>query len=361
MKKVIVGLSGGVDSAVSCLLLKQAGYDVHAVFMQNWDSYTNNEMYDNKRDKCDAQYDWEDAQSIAAKIGISIERIDFIKEYWDYVFKYFIDEYKKGKTPNPDVLCNKYIKFGFFLDYANKIGCDYFATGHYAKIKNNGDEVLLARCKDEDKDQTYFLCSLNQDQLKKVIFPLSDLTKNEVRNIAKMNNLDIWDKKDSTGICFIGERNFRKFMENYIPNKVGDIVDIETNEKLGKHVGSMYYTIGQNNNLNLGGMDQKYYVCKKDSINNILYVCKEASKEKFLNSHYCIVKEFNWIIEPKSCDNLFVRFRHRQKLISCNIEINNNSVKINYPDGCLSVAEGQFAVLYDNDICLGGGPIDFKG
>ena len=357
-KKIVIGLSGGVDSAVACFLLKKQGYDVHAIFMQNWDSFVNNENYDNKKDKCDAQYEWEDAQKIAQHIGVSIEKIDFIEEYWNFVFKYFIDEYKKGRTPNPDILCNKYIKFGFFLSYANKIGYEHIATGHYAKKEIDGKNVLLKKCKDTSKDQTYFLCSLSQEQLSRVVFPLADLTKDEVRKIAKENNIPVWNKKDSTGICFIGERNFKQFMENYIPNMPGDIIDIDNNKIVGKHYGSMYYTIGQNNNLNLGGMKEKYYVCKKNVNQNILYVCKESTRHNHLLSHTCVVNEFNWIYKPTNLNNLCVRFRHRQELIKCNVEIINNSVKIKYPNGSIAVAEGQYAVLYKNDICLGGGAVD---
>ncbi len=360
MKKVVVALSGGVDSAIACYLLKQTGYEVEAIFMQNWDSFVNNENYDNKKEKCDSQYEWEDAKKIAEQLDVKITKVDFIKEYWDYVFKYFLNEYKKGRTPNPDVLCNKYIKFGFFLDYCiNKCNCDYIATGHYAKVEHLDGYSLLKKCKDDSKDQTYFLCSLNQQQLKKTLFPLENITKQEVRKLAQQLKFDIWNKKDSTGICFIGERKFKEFLENYIPNQKGKIVEIETSNQIGEHSGTMYYTIGQNSGLGLGGKKHKYFVCKKDVANNILYVCKEENKNKYLLSHDVFVENFNWIILPRNPNNLKVRFRHRQKLINCKIEIlNNNEVHINCDNGCESITAGQYAVLYEDDICLGGGVIN---
>ncbi len=360
MKKVVIGLSGGVDSAVSCLLLKQQGYDVQAVFMQNWDSYVNNEKNLNEQDKCEYQYDYEDAVKVANHIGVKIDKIDFINEYWNDVFLNFIDEYKKGRTPNPDILCNQYIKFGAFLNCVKeKYNCDFVAMGHYANVKHENNINYLLKAKDENKDQTYFLCNLNQEQLKHALFPIGNYTKIEVREIAKKYNLPVWNKKDSTGICFIGKRNFRNFLQNYIKKEPGDIVDIVKNEKIGVHDGISFYTIGQNNNLKLGGMQSKYFVCKKDNDKNIIYVVDEKNKNKFLESYKCICNNFNWIINPLNLNNLQVRFRHRQKLINCNVNITkDNKVIINYPSGSLAVTEGQSAVLYDGEICLGGGVID---
>lgn len=360
MKKVIVGLSGGVDSAVSCLLLKQQGYDVHAIFMQNWDSYVNNEKISNDRDKCEYQYDYDDAKKVAEHIGVPIEKVDFIDEYWNDVFKNFVDEYKIGRTPNPDILCNQYIKFGAFLNYVlKKYDCDYIAMGHYANVlhENNNHSLLMA--KDQNKDQTYFLCNLTQDQLKYALFPIGNLTKNEVREIAKKNNIPVWNKKDSTGICFIGKRNFKDFLSNYILCERGDIVDIITNKKVGTHDGVSFYTIGQNNNLSLGGMKSKYYVCKKDIKKNIVYVVDEKNTGTYLNSKKCTCKTFNWIEKPIDKNNLFVRFRHRQELVNCSVEINNDgSVNIIYPSGVRAVTDGQSAVLYEKNKCLGGGVVD---
>ncbi len=363
MKKVIVGLSGGVDSAVSCLLLKQAGYEVEAVFMQNWDSYVNQEESSSKTDKCEYQYDYEDALKIAETIGVKLHKIDFIKEYWDDVFLDFLSEYKKGRTPNPDILCNQYIKFGAFLKYViEHFKCDYIAMGHYAQIIHDKDVHYLMKAKDENKDQTYFLCNLNQEQLKWALFPIGHLTKSEVREIAKKNNLPVWDKKDSTGICFIGKRNFTNFLSNYIQKQKGPIIDIVTQQQVGIHEGMSFYTIGQNNNLGLGGMKSKYFVCQKDAQNNTIYVVDELHKDKYLTSYQCHCHQFNWIIQPFQIDHLQVRFRHRQKLIDCYAKINDDhSVDIFYPNGALAVTEGQSAVLYDGDYCLGGGVIDKIG
>lgn len=358
MKKVVIGLSGGVDSAVACYLLKEQGYDVHAIFMQNWDSYINNESYNNLKEKCDSQYEWEDAEAIANKIGVPITKVDFIDEYWNDVFKDFIDGYKSGYTPNPDVLCNRYIKFGHLLKYAIKhFDCDYIATGHYARVIHHGSYSELHRCADEKKDQTYFLCGLNQDQLKMCMFPLSELTKIEVRKIAQRVNIPVWDKRDSTGICFIGKRNFKEFLSNYIPNQPGDIVDIINNQVIAKHIGAMYYTIGQNNGLGLGGFKSKYYVCKKDINKSLIYVVDEDHKDKFLLSYHCTLKEFNWINPPVSGIPIYARFRHGQDLIETNIEYKDDKLILNYPSGVYSLALGQYGVLYQNNNCLGGGII----
>lgn len=358
-KTIIIGLSGGVDSAVAAFLLKQQGYNVIAIFMQNWDSYLNNEDYDNKKDKCDSQYEYDDAKLIAKHLGIKLYKVDFINQYWNDVFLNFIEEHKKARTPNPDVLCNKYIKFGSLVNYINKhFKFDYIATGHYAKIIHNKNNSQLLMCADQNKDQTYFLCGLNQEQLKNVLFPLANYTKQQVREIAKKINLPVWDKKDSTGICFIGERNFQKFLINYINPIEGNIIDITTNQIVGKHIGVMFYTIGQNNNLSISGAKFKYFVCKKDQTNNILYVCREAFKDQYLKSTSCICSNINWINEPKQFNNLQVRFRHRQKLIDCSIIYDNKNLRIFYPNGCLSVTPGQYAVIYDGNECLGGAIID---
>lgn len=358
-KKVIIGLSGGVDSAVSCYLLKQQGYDVEAIFMQNWDSYVNHENNNiETSDKCEYQLDYDDALAVANFLKIKLHKIDFIDQYWKHVFESFIADYKKGWTPNPDVLCNKYIKFGSFLDYVNKhFDFDYIAMGHYAKTKTVNNITYLLQAKDKNKDQTYFLAELHQNQLKKTIFPIGDLTKQEVRQIAYDIKIPVWNKKDSVGICFIGKRNFSSFLSNYIANTPGKIIDIETNQVLGDHLGISFYTIGQNNNLKLGGMKSKYFVCKKDIKNNFIYVACEQLKNKYLVSNYCVCENFNWIVKPQSLTNLKVRFRHRQELIDCKIKIIGNQVHIYYKTGSLAVTLGQYAVLYDLDVCLGGGQV----
>lgn len=357
-KTVVIGLSGGVDSAVSAYLLKQQGYNVIAVFMQNWDSVINNETnYSSEFDVCDAQIDYDVAQKIAKHLDIPLHRVEFIKEYWDYVFQYFINEYNNGNTPNPDVLCNKYIKFDAFLKYAfENFHCDYIATGHYAKITKKDDQYCLSLCKDENKDQTYFLCEINKNYLSKIIFPLSNLLKQEVREIAKQINLPNFDRKDSTGICFIGERNFRNFLQNYIPNQPGKIIDITNNNIVGEHQGVMYYTIGQRKGLNLGGLSEKYFVCKKDINNKIIYVAPNSLEDIYLQSNCCEIRTFNWLYTPKHFNNIKARFRHRQKLQDVNIEITNGILYVNY-EAQKNIVAGQFCVLYQENICLGGGPI----
>ncbi len=364
-KTVVLGLSGGVDSAVSAFLLKQQGFNVVALFMKNWDTVLNNDVlghYANELDGCQSNADYFDAKKVADFLDIQLHKVDFTKQYWENVFSYFISEYKKSRTPNPDVLCNKYIKFDAFMNYAiDNFGCDYIAMGHYANVKTINDQYFLQKAKDENKDQTYFLSWLNQKQLKKTIFPIGNLTKSEVRQIAKENNIPNWSKKDSTGICFIGERRFQKFLENYIPNSPGDIIDIDTNIKIGDHIGTMYYTIGQNKNLGLSGLSQKYFVCKKDIDNKIIYVTLQENKDKYLLSNCCIVSNMNWINESSQSvlNDIYVRFRHRQTLIKVNkIEkLESNLHKIYYDDA-LMVTPGQFAVLYKDDICIGGSIIE---
>ena len=252
MKKVVIGMSGGVDSSVAAIKLIEQGYEVIGLFMRNWDAGVNNDILGNPtltNNICPQEQDYNDALSVCKKIGIPLHRIDFVKEYWDYVFTYFLDELKKGRTPNPDIMCNKYIKFDMFVKEAKKLGADFIATGHYARIKNN----KLLRAIDDNKDQTYFLSQLSKKQLENVLFPIGDLKKPEVRKIAEEHNLITARKKDSTGICFIGERHFKDFLKNYLPNIPGDIINIETKKRVGEHIGLMYYTIGQRKGLDIGG------------------------------------------------------------------------------------------------------------
>nr|WP_173024188.1 tRNA 2-thiouridine(34) synthase MnmA [Malacoplasma penetrans] len=364
MKKVIVGISGGVDSSVSAYLLKLRGYDVMGVFMQNWDPYinkeSNNDAIKSKLDTCEAEYDYQIASKVCQRLGIKLERINFIKEYWDMVFEPFLDEYKKGLTPNPDILCNKYIKFGAFHKYCfENFDCDYIATGHYADVRfnqaNNIYELLEA--KDIEKDQTYFLCSLNQSQLSKSIFPLADLTKKEVREIANKIGLDNWDKKDSTGICFIGERNFKNFLHNYIDKKPGKIIDIDTSKEVGTHEGIHFYTIGQRKGLNLGGNSSRYFVCKKDISNNILYVTSNESKLKNLSSVVATCSYFNWIGYVPNNNKVEIRIRHSKNKINGHFKIlKDNVVQFEF-DSPEVISPGQYIVAYQKGVCLGGGPI----
>ncbi|MDU5504990.1 MAG: tRNA 2-thiouridine(34) synthase MnmA, partial [Anaerococcus vaginalis] len=274
--KVIVGVSGGVDSSVAALLLKKEGYDVSGIFMKNWDEEDENGV-------CSAEFDYEDAVKVCNQIGIPYYSINFEKEYYDRVFSYFLDEYKKGRTPNPDIMCNKEIKFKAFLDYAKDLGADYLATGHYARVDRSSDETKMLRGVDSNKDQTYFLSQLSQDQIKDVLFPVGELDKKEVRKIAKENNLATADKKDSTGICFIGERNFNEFLSHYLPAKEGNIVDTDGNI-LGKHYGLMYHTIGQRRGLGIGGEGEAWFVCGKDLEKNELIVCQGKNNEKLFSN-----------------------------------------------------------------------------
>ena len=355
MKTVVIGMSGGVDSSVAAIKLLKDGYNVIGLFMRNWDSTINNDYLGNpnlNNDICPQEEDYNDALAVCQKLNIPLHRVDYVKEYWDFVFTYFLDELKKGRTPNPDVMCNKYIKFDLFYKKAKELGADYIATGHYAKIKDG----KLCRASDLNKDQSYFLAYVNKEVFKDVIFPLQDITKPEVRKIAEEYGLITAKKKDSTGICFIGERNFTKFLKNYLPNQEGNIVDITTNKVIGKHNGLMYYTIGQRKGLNLGGSDNKIFVVKKDLNNNILYVCS-GDENDYLYSNEAIITDFNFLTEDRVVD-CTCKFRYRGIDVKCHVEyLNDNKLKLTY-NHAKAVTPGQFCVLYKDDICLGGGIID---
>lgn len=353
MKKVVIGMSGGVDSSVAAILLKKAGYDVVGLFMRNWDASVNNDILGNptlNENICPQEQDYNDALAVCKKINIPLYRVDFVKEYWDYVFTYFLDELKLGRTPNPDVMCNKYIKFDMFAKKAKELGADYIATGHYARIENGN----LLRGVDSNKDQSYFLSQVSREQLKNVLFPIGNLEKPEVRKIAEEYCLATATKKDSTGICFIGERNFKNFLKNYLPNKEGNIVDIETNEIIGKHIGLMYYTIGQRRGLNLGGHSDRTFVVGKDLNKNILYI---SENEEYLISTECIIDNINFITKSNK-NELCAKFRYRQQDNDVEIEyLNEKEILVKYKQGIKSVTPGQVCVLYDGEICLGSGII----
>lgn len=354
MARIVVGLSGGVDSSVAALLLKEQGHEVIGLFMLNWEENDVN-------GRCSAQQDFEDVKRVAEAIGIPYFTVNYAEEYKDRVFSYFLREYSSGRTPNPDVLCNREIKFGPFLEKAMQLGADYIATGHYAKVVEKDGIFHLYKSKDLNKDQTYFLNQLNQFQLSKTIFPLADIEKPEVRRIAQKNNLVTAKKKDSTGICFIGERDFRQFLKNYIPAKKGEILDLSGN-RVGGHDGAMYYTIGQRRGLNIGGKsgydDDRWFVVKKDVGKNILYVnCGECDE---LYSNAIIADEFNWINKPKDMQfEAFVKARYRQPDQKAAIEIlMDGKVKITFDKRQRAINEGQFAVVYTSEgECLGGGKI----
>ncbi|WP_297281740.1 tRNA 2-thiouridine(34) synthase MnmA [uncultured Anaerococcus sp.] len=349
--KVVVGISGGVDSSVAALLLKEEGYDVAGIFMKNWDDTDENGV-------CTAEEDFEDAVAIANQIGIPYYSINFEKEYYDRVFTYFLDEYKKGRTPNPDIMCNKEIKFKAFLDYAKNLGADYVATGHYARVDRSGDETVMLRGLDSNKDQTYFLSQLSQEQIKDVLFPVGELDKPEVRKIAKEHNLATADKKDSTGICFIGERDFNEFLSNYLPAQPGNIVDTKGNI-LGKHDGLMYHTIGQRRGLGIGGEGEAWFVCGKDLEKNELIVC-QGSTNPLLYSNKLYASEFSTFTNKKIPEEFdcTAKFRYRQKDINAHVKVlGKDHVEVTYDD-TKAVTPGQAAVFYQGEVCIGSAIID---
>lgn len=349
--KVVVGMSGGVDSAVAALLLKEQGYDVVGLFMKNWDSNINNDKEGITEDVCPQELDYRDAKNVCDEIGIPLYRVDFIKEYWDDVFKYFLTELEKGRTPNPDIMCNKYIKFDLFKEEAKKLGADKIATGHYARIEGN----RLLRGVDNNKDQTYFLSQVSPEQLKDVLFPIGHLMKSEVREIARKNHIPVAEKKDSTGICFIGERNYQKFVANYLKGKKGDIIDVETGKVVGEHKGLMNYTIGQRRNVGLSGDEKRHYVCGKDSKTNTLYVAY-GDDSKYLLSDEAIIEDVNHISD-KCPTFATAKFRYRSEDIPVTIEyLDNNQLKVKYTDG-KAVTPGQACVIYLGEQCIMGGII----
>ncbi len=355
MAKVIVGISGGVDSSVAAVLLKEQGYTVEGLFMRNWDSTVNNDILGNpdiNNNICPQEQDYNDAIEVCKKLDIPLHRIDFVKEYWDNVFEYFLNELKKGRTPNPDIMCNKYIKFDYFVREAKRLGADYIATGHYAKIANG----QLMKAKDTNKDQTYFLSQLTKEQLSNVLFPLGDLDKKEVREIARKYDLITANKKDSTGICFIGERHFKEFLTNYLPTSKGRVVDIETNKVVGEHNGLMYYTIGQRKGLDIGGNKERLFVVGKNLKDNILYVSFGDNNE-YLISDSCIIDNvnFNCNLRPLKCT---AKFRYRAEEYPVSLEyFADGKILVKY-ENVKAVTPGQACVLYLDDKCIGGGLID---
>ncbi len=352
--RIVVGISGGVDSSVAAYLLKKQGHDVIGLFMVNWE----------ERDgTCTAEEDFEDVKRVCNKIGIPYFSVNYAKEYYDRVFKYFLEEYKKGRTPNPDVLCNREIKFGPFLEQAKKLGADMIATGHYAKKIEKEGNFYLAKASDLNKDQSYFLNQLNQQQLSSVIFPLENIDKPTVRKIAKELELSTAEKKDSTGICFIGERNFKKFLKEFLPAQPGKILDLKGNI-IGQHDGLMYYTLGQRRGLNIGGKKggtgERWFVIKKDLEKNILYVSQ--GEDSLLFSNGLFASQMNWIpMIPKEEEfDCFAKFRYRQQDQKVYVKIiDNKNIQVDFYEEQRAITPGQFVVLYDEKgFCLGGGIID---
>lgn len=351
-KRVVVGMSGGVDSSVAALLLKEQGYEVVGLFMHNWE--------EEEGGCCTAAEDWTDVVGVAGKLGIPCYSVNFAEEYMNRVFEYFLDEYKKGRTPNPDVLCNREIKFASFKDYAMELGADFVATGHYCDIgEENGLPVLL-KAADQNKDQTYFLNQVRTRQLERVLFPLGKLEKPEVRRIAEENGLVTAKKKDSTGICFIGERKFRNFLAEYLPGKPGKIVDT-TGKVVGEHLGLMYYTLGQRKGLGIGGVageDQsRWYVVEKRMDDNVLVVSCGEGEELF--THGMVGSGLN-IIGPwdKTEFDCTAKFRYRQGEQAVRARIDGDNVYIDFAEPQRAVTPGQYAVLYYGNRCLGGAVIE---
>ena len=358
--KVIVGMSGGVDSSVSALLLSQQGYQVEGLFMKNWDE-------DDGTEYCTAMADLEDARQVCDKLGIKLHTANFAAEYWDQVFEYFLAEYRAGRTPNPDILCNREIKFKVFLEYAELLGADFIATGHYARTRQtsetDSDEVTaLLRGKDTNKDQSYFLYAVTEQAFAKTLFPIGELDKPDVRELAERHDLVTHDKKDSTGICFIGERRFKDFLEQYIPAQVGEIVMPDGNV-IGQHQGSMFYTLGQREGLGIGGVKNKpeapWYVVSKDVVKNTLTVV-QGNDNPLLYTSVLTAEQLNWINgQPaESSYNCTAKTRYRQADQTCHIRfISDTTCQVSFDQPQRSVTPGQSVVFYDGDVCLGGGII----
>ncbi|KAA1188595.1 tRNA 2-thiouridine(34) synthase MnmA [Photorhabdus heterorhabditis] len=356
-KKVIVGMSGGVDSSVSAYLLQQQGYQVSGLFMKNWEEDDNEEY-------CSAATDLADAQSVCDKLGIELHTVNFAAEYWDNVFEHFLSEYKAGRTPNPDILCNKEIKFKAFLEFAAEdLGADYIATGHYVRRKDINGKSQLLRGLDNNKDQSYFLYTLSHQQIAQSLFPVGELEKPEVRRIAEQIGLVTAKKKDSTGICFIGERKFRDFLGRYLPAKPGPIVTVD-GETLGEHQGLMYHTLGQRKGLGIGGTkdgnEEPWYVIDKDIQNNMLIVAQGHEHPRLMSTGL-IAQQLHWVDRQPLTEEIHcvVKTRYRQQDIPCTVTpINEDKIEVRFANPVAAVTPGQSAVFYQGEICLGGGVIE---
>ncbi|MDR1619732.1 MAG: tRNA 2-thiouridine(34) synthase MnmA [Clostridiales bacterium] len=351
--RVVIGMSGGVDSAVAALRLKQQGCDVVGVFMKNWEERDENGV-------CTATADYEDVKRVADQIGIPYYAVNFSKEYRDRVFSYFLEEYRSGRTPNPDVLCNSEIKFKAFLNLALSADAEYMATGHYANVERDGGAVRLVRAADANKDQTYFLAGLTQAQLKNALFPIGGLLKSDVRQIAARHGLINANKKDSTGICFIGERNFKAFLMRYLPVQPGDMVDA-SGRVVGRHDGLMYYTLGQRKGLNIGGRNygngRSWYVIEKDLRHNRLIVQQGEGEALLFKS--LDTDTVNWIAgaPPAARFCCTAKFRYRQPDQQVEAEATQTGWHVTFASPQRAITPGQWAVFYMGETCLGGGPI----
>ena len=355
--KVIVGMSGGVDSSVSAYLLLQQGYQVEGLFMKNWEEDDNDEY-------CAAAEDLKDAQAVADKLGITLHNINFAAEYWDNVFEYFLEEYKSGRTPNPDIMCNKEIKFKAFLEFAaEELGADYIATGHYVQRSNASGQWQMLRGLDGNKDQSYFLYTLSHEHIAQTLFPIGHLEKPEVRKIALQQDLVTHDKKDSTGICFIGERKFKDFLGQYLPAQPGDIETTE-GQVIGRHDGLMYHTLGQRKGLLIGGLkdyaEDPWYVVDKDVARNVLIVGQGANHPR-LYSKGLIANQIHWVdrVGPSQTLRCAVKTRYRQTDIDCQITpLADGRLQVLFDQPQKAVTPGQSAVFYLDNVCLGGGIIE---
>lgn len=353
--KVIVGMSGGVDSSVSALLLQQQGYHVEGLFMKNWDE-------DDGTEYCTAKDDLSDAQAVCDKLGIPLHTANFAAEYWDNVFEHFLSEYQAGRTPNPDILCNKEIKFKAFLDYALQLGADLIATGHYVRNQLDGERATLIKGLDNNKDQSYFLHAVSGKEIAKTLFPVGEISKPEVRRIAELHGLVTHDKKDSTGICFIGERRFKDFLEQYLPAKPGKIENTQ-GDIMGDHTGLMYHTIGQRQGLGIGGVkgasEEPWYVVDKDLERNVLIIA-QGSQHPRLFKQGLFVTSIDWVNPfdetlPFSCK---AKTRYRQADQDCTLERTERGYQVLFTEPQRAITPGQSVVFYKDDICLGGAIIE---
>ncbi|MCT8665202.1 tRNA 2-thiouridine(34) synthase MnmA [Glaesserella parasuis] len=356
-KKVICGMSGGVDSSVSAFILQQQGYQVEGLFMKNWEE-------DDDTDNCSAAADLADAQAVCDKLGIKLHKINFAAEYWDNVFEHFLAEYKAGRTPNPDILCNKEIKFKAFLEYAAEdLGTDFIATGHYVRRPPLEQQPKLLRGLDSNKDQSYFLYTLSEQQVAQSLFPVGDIEKPIVRAIAEDLGLATAKKKDSTGICFIGERKFKDFLARYLPAQAGEIKTVD-GQVIGRHDGLMYHTLGQRKGLGIGGVkgasENAWYVVEKDLVNNVLIVAQGQDNSALLSSGL-IASQLHWVDRQPIREKLrcTVKTRYRQADILCEIQpLDDETIRVIFDEPQIAVTPGQSAVFYQGEVCLGGGIIE---
>lgn len=355
--KVIVGMSGGVDSSVSAYLLQQQGYQVEGLFMKNWDE-------DDGTEYCTALTDLADAQAVCDKLGIQLHSANFASEYWDNVFEHFLEEYKAGRTPNPDILCNREIKFKAFLEYAQLLGADLIATGHYTRRGERNGKAALLKGLDPNKDQSYFLHQVGHEELAMTLFPVGELEKPKVREIADMLDLATAKKKDSTGICFIGERRFSDFLKRYLPAQPGKIVT-DTGDQIGKHQGLMYYTLGQRQGLGIGGLanypEIPWFVAGKNLDTNEL-IAVQGQENELLYSDWLFASEIFWIDgqEPSLPLTCKAKVRYRQSDQSCTVEKVDGGFRVNFDQKQRAITPGQSLVLYLDDVCLGGGVIEYS-